>query len=67
MNDYNPSQRCQRHSRYPGQGVDPAAHCVVCKFKRRAKLLGLCVALASTAAVITHEVLSMFSLVDGWF
>ncbi len=64
---YGQSQRCQRHSRYPGEGVDPAAHCPVCSFKRRAKLLGLCLAILSTTAIIVHEVLSAFSLVDGWF
>jgi len=50
-----------------GHSVDPAARCPVCSFKRRARLLGLFLAIASTTAVIVHEVLSMFSLVDGWF
>ena len=69
------SQRCQKHSRYPrsveyddhGHSVDPAAHCPVCRFKRRARLLALFLGIATVTAGIVHELLSAFSFVDGWF
>ena len=52
------SERCSRHSLSDVRQPGDSAHCEVCRFKRKARLLLLWIALTSAIGYLAHEVLS---------